>query len=175
MKKYILLGCFVFISFFCNAQHIAIKSNVLELGLSSPNLGFEFVLSRKLSLELSSGYNNWGFKDRINYFRLQPELRYWFQRPLIQHALGVSLLYLNNNIKADGTRFDGDIVGGGLTYGYSCVLGERWNLEVGVGAGMVRCKQFKWEKNESKPEEPNVDKWTFAPIKCGVSFVYIIR
>ena len=63
----------------------------------------------------------------------------------------------------------------GLTYGYAWVLGEHWNIEATAGIGVMRYRQFKYDKGTPKPKTVNDSKTTIAPVKLGVSFVYIIR
>jgi hypothetical protein len=39
----------------------------------------------------------------------------------------------------------------------------------------LRYRQFKYDKGIPKPDAVNDSKTTIAPVKLGVSFVYIIR
>ena len=39
----------------------------------------------------------------------------------------------------------------------------------------MRYRQFKYDKGAPKPDAVNDSKTTLAPVKLGVSFVYIIR
>ena len=69
----------------------------------------------------------------------------------------------------------GDAYAAGLTYGYVWVLGDHWNIEATAGVGVLRYRQFKYDKGIPKPDAVNDSKTTIAPVKLGVSFVYIIR
>lgn len=74
-------------------------------------------------------------------------------------------------------RHDGDLFGGGITYGYSFVLSRHWSLETTIGVGAVY-RQEKYSRNEEERaalDKPNVSTVNFAPIKAAVSFVYIIK
>ena len=57
----------------------AIKTNALYWATSTPNLGFEVGLAKKLTLDISGNYNPWKFGDdrQIKHWLVQPELRYW--------------------------------------------------------------------------------------------------
>jgi hypothetical protein len=55
------------------------------------------------------------------------------------------------------------------------VLGDHWNIEATAGVGVLRYRQFKYDKGTPKPGAVNDSKTTIAPVKLGVSFVYIIR
>ena len=64
----------------------------------------------------------------------------------------------------------------GLTYGYSFVLGRRWSLEATIGAGAVRVNEKKFaDAAEQEPEHANNTKWAWAPLKAGVTFVYLLK
>ena len=69
----------------------------------------------------------------------------------------------------------GDALAVGLTYGYAWVLNDHWNIEATAGIGVMRYRQFKYDKGAPKPDAANDSKTTLAPMKLGVSFVYIIR
>ena len=49
------------------------------------------------------------------------------------------------------------------------------NIEATAGVGVLRYRQFKYDKGTPKPGAVNDSKTTIAPVKLGVSFVYIIR
>ena len=57
----------------------AIKTNALYWATSTPNLGIEVGLAKKLTLDISGNYNPWKFGDdrQIKHWLVQPELRYW--------------------------------------------------------------------------------------------------
>ena len=55
------------------------------------------------------------------------------------------------------------------------MLGDHWNIEATAGVGVLRYRQFKYDKGIPKPDAVNDSKTTIAPVKLGVSFVYIIR
>ena len=64
----------------------------------------------------------------------------------------------------------------GLTYGYVWVLGDHWNIEATAGSGYVvlpvGSSMIRVFRNL---DAVNDSKTTIAPVKLGVSFVYIIR
>ena len=94
MKKYILfIACFLFF-LPAGAQRIAVKNNLAADALLIPNLGVEFRLGNKWTLELSGQYNPfvWSGSGKIDtkwnveyaeegrmfkHWMAQPEVRYW--------------------------------------------------------------------------------------------------
>ena len=68
----------------------AIKTNALYWATSTPNLGFEVGLAKKLTLDISGNYNPWKFGDdrQIKHWLVQPELLALrtFQRKFLRSA-----------------------------------------------------------------------------------------
>lgn len=160
------------------AQRIAIKTNALQWATLSPNLGVQLFLSDRISLDLSAGGNPFTIGQyKLNYLMVEPEVRYWFGRPLTGHTAGITLPYVDNDLGLNGTRYKGQVFGIGATYGYYWVLGRRWSMGVTAGLGMARYRQFKYKSDDpaGRPAEPNLCGWTAAPLNLSCSFSYILR
>lgn len=163
---------------FAQAQRIALKTNALYWAAASPNLGLELRVNRHVTFNFEGTFNRLKvgkYDTRAEIFT--PEVRYWFSaRPQTGHFLGLSGLAANYNLKLNNDHYIGDSFGGGLTYGYSFVLGRHWSLETTLGAGLIHRREKNYdERTQECPEKPNLNKWQFFPIKAGVSFVYIIK
>ena len=90
--------------------------------------------------------------------------------------MGIIGTAANYNSLLNDTRHAGYAFGGGLTYGYSFVLGKRWSLETSIGAGALHLREKRFNENtEAEPESANRRQWVFAPLKAGVTLVYIIK
>lgn len=63
-----------------SAQKAAIKTNLLYDATTTFNLGAEFALSPKWTLDVSGNYNPWTFSNnkKWKHWLVQPEARYWF-------------------------------------------------------------------------------------------------
>ena len=158
------------------SQKIAVKTNALEWVTISPNISAEFVVSPTMSLDLSASFNKWSpfANTKFDHIRVQPEIRYWFQRPMAQHFVGFTLLYVNYDMMNKGTRHIGQAVGGGFTYGYDFVLSKRWNLELTAGVGTIYRTEKKFNDGEQIPYENNKKGWCPIPVKLGVTVSYVI-
>lgn len=158
------------------AQKLALKTNAATWATLSPNLGFEIVLSSHLSLDCHATYRPFNYNDKpFRFLVLQPELRYWPGRPNSRHFFGVTAFYLDNNIGWKNTYYKGNGYAGGLSYGYNWVLSSHWNLEASLGIGMMYARQFKYGLDEKQPESLNYHKWVPVPMKCALSFVYLLK
>ena len=180
MKKLRLI--FIFLLACCaisemQAQKVAVKSNLLYDATATFNLGVELGLARKWTLDVPVNVNPWKFSDgmRLRHWGIQPEVRYWLNRPMVSQFLGITAFVNNFNMMVKDVHHKGDAYAAGLTYGYVWVLGDHWNIEATAGVGVLRYRQFKYDKGIPKPDAVNDSKTTIAPVKLGVSFVYIIR
>ncbi len=178
LKRGALVALLACCTLCATAQRVALKTNALYWAAASPNLGLELRVNRHITFNMEGTFNRLKagkYDTRAEVFT--PEMRYWLSaRPQAGHFFGLMALGANYNLLLNGHRYNGDAFGGGLTYGYSFVLGRHWSLETTVGGGGLyrREKNYK-EATEEAPTEPNHKKWQLAPLKAGVTFVYIIK
>lgn len=161
-----------------SAQRVAVKSNALYWATMSPNLGLEFRLSRHFTLNVEAAANPFKISDKFKtrFFGVTPEVRYWFEaRPHAHHFIGAMGLGSTYSLALKNNIHNGDAWGAGLTYGYSFVLNTRWSLETTIGAGLLKVNEKKYKSWEPEPKQANRDKFMFAPMKLGVTFVYLIK
>lgn len=193
MKK-IFFNTFVlfFISTLLNAQEkkegmyipsIAIKTNALYWATTTPNLGFEIGLSKKMTLDISGNYNPWELADnkKIKHWLVQPELRYWLCERFNGHFLGVHAHYAEYNIGGlnilglDKNRYQGNLYGGGISYGYQWILSNHWSIEATVGLGYAHLDHDKYTCGDCGTKLKKDEKNYWGATKAGLSIVYILK
>lgn len=84
----------------------ALKTNILGWGLTNPNLGIEYAVSNKSTLQAIAYVNPWKFGHNKDYFRfwmVQPEYRYWFCEKYNGWFFGAHLL--GGEYSAKGINF----------------------------------------------------------------------
>lgn len=191
MKK-ILIG--VFIAAFCcagtaRAQDFAMKTNLLYWTTTTPNIGMEIGLGRRTSLDISGGYNPWTLDKEANrklkHWLAMPEFRYWICERFNGHFFGIHGIYSFYNVSAmdlpfmgadfKDHRYQGWAAGAGLSYGYSWILGKRWNLEATFGLGYIYTNYDKYECVTCGSFKGENDKHYLGPTKAGISLIYIIK
>lgn len=143
--------------FSASAQDVAIKTNLLHDATLTPNLGLEFGLAPKWTLDISADVNMWpiNYDNKERYWErwmVQPEIRYWFCNKfqghfIALHAIGgqfnvgnIGFLpnFLNNRFEQlKDERWRGWGVGAGFGYGYAWTLGKHWNLEAEIAVGWM--------------------------------------
>ena len=77
-----------------SAQRLAVKSNLLYDITSTINLGVEYEVAPRWTLEMSVNYNPWSFSDnkKMKLWMLQPEARYWLCSGFSGHFFGAHQL-----------------------------------------------------------------------------------
>lgn len=163
----------------------AVKTNLLWLATTSPNLAAEFGLARKWTLDISAVYNPFQLqKDGVNRFGLiQPEIRYWFCQRFEKHFIGLHGLYGRFNIGQvdfltrifETHRYKGWGAGAGLSYGYHLPMGRRWAWEFTVGAGYVYLKYDQYRCYDCDEHLGNKSRHYFGPTKAGISLMFMIK
>mgnify|MGYP000337971219 CR=1 FL=1 len=123
-----------------NETYLQLPSRpMLSIGpTSTPNLGIEVGLAKKLTLDISGNYNPWKFGDdrQIKHWLVQPELRYWLCERFNGSFFGLHGHYgemnvSNLNIFGMGhDRYDGNLYGAGISYGYQWIISKRWSMEL---------------------------------------------
>lgn len=137
--KMALMIALCFLALDASAQKVAVKTNLLYDATSTINLGVEFALTPKWTLDVAGNYNPWTFSNnrKWQHWLVQPEARYWFCNKMMGHFVGFHAIagsYNIGNVNADfkllGTdfsklkdyRYEGWFVGTGVAYGYAWTL-----------------------------------------------------
>ena len=168
------------------AQKLAIKSNIPYLATGALNVDIEVALSPKLTLDLSYGINPFSFGNnkKWNHWLLQPEVRYWFCERFYGSFLGLHIgasEYNFSGVKiptingSNDFRYEGWAAMGGLSYGYSMILGGRWNLETTLGIGAIYTDYKKFECPECGKLLKKRSDTFFAPTKINISIIYMLK
>lgn len=173
------------------AQHVGIKTNLVDDALLNVNLGVEAGLAPKWTLDVPASYNSWTLDGgkRWKHWWVQPGARYWFCDRFSGHFVGVhahggqyNIGGFNGGFKLFGSdyrrlkdaRFQGWFVGGGVSYGYAWILGTHWNLEaeIGVGYAYTRYDRFRCTGCGKKVEADKPHHYV-GPTKVALNLVYL--
>ena len=173
-----LVICSLFTVQWSSAQRVALSTNTIDWLMISPNLSLETRLSQRLTLNIGVAANPfnrtpYGSDIKLKNFRINPELRYWFNRPMAKHFVGLALTGGAYNLQLKKHLYECDIAAAGITYGYALVLGRHWNVEFSLGVGLGRVWGYDYTTSEEKPASRNMNRWIPVPIRTGVSFSYI--
>lgn len=174
-----------------NLPVVGIKSNLLYWGATTPNLGFEFGLGPKTTLNITGGYNPWRFGKKENNKKLKhwlasAEVRMWTSEKFEGHFFGVHGFYGRYNsggVKLPmglisglkDNRYQGYGIGAGFSYGYQWYLGPHWNLEANIGVGYAYLNYKRSECYKCGGFIEKTHKNYIGPTKLGLSFIYLIK
>ena len=201
MKRFLIIVAVLLTAFANNvdAQKVAVKTNALYWATTTPNVGFEFALADRWTLELTGGYNPWIYNKEENlkalHWLASPEVRYWFCESFHGHFIGINANYTQFNISGipvpnafftlstnapremnlEEARNCGWAVATGLTYGYQFLLSPRWNLELTAGFGLWYTEYDRFESRKCGLFDQAIYKHALGPTSLGISFIYLIK
>lgn len=161
----------------------AIKTNALYWATTTPNLGIEIGLSDKLTLDVSGNYNPWSFSDnkKLKHWLVQPELRLWTCERFNGHFFGLHAHYAEYNMGGikmlglEDRRYQGNLYGGGISYGYHWILNKRLSIEATIGVGYAYLDYDKYPCGTCGSKLKSGHRNYIGPTKAGLSLVYILK
>ena len=167
---------------------IVLKSNLLYDMTTTLNLGAEFRLSEKWTLDIPFNYNPWEFNDetRFRHWGVQPEARYWFCESFSGWFVGGHLHYAKFNVggwpdwpvfsgNMQKNRYQGHLYGLGFSAGYSWIVKKRWSMEATLGLGYARIDREKFPCATCGTGVDKGVKHYFGPTRVGLSLIYVIK
>ncbi len=164
-------------------QKISLKTNLAYWVTATPNLTAEFALTPKMTLEVGLGYNPFitGEEKSFEHLMVQPELRWWFFRPLAGMFVG---FHLHGGIYDAGgvgpiktlkdSRYDGWLAGAGISVGYHWLLSARWGIECEAGVGYAYMKYDKTGA-DTAGQPVKFENSYFGPTRLNLSIVYYLK
>lgn len=163
-----------------------IYTNLLLLGTGSINVGVNYGLSSKWTIGTLLSYNPWQYgKTRLKHFLVSPGVRYWLCDNNAGHFLGANITYARYNVGGIGipfvshniknNRYQGDMGGVGISYGYSWIVGKHFNLEVELGLGVQHAAYSKYPCASCGDKIKDGRKTFIMPNKLGVNLVYMLK
>lgn len=201
MLSMLLLGAAMVAGPAAFAQKVALKTNLLNDALTTPNLGLEVATGKKQTFNVTYSLNPWeyGKGRQAKHWVLMPEYRWWncskFNGHFVGvHALGGEFNAGNINVPVPGAFFGGDniakevkrvdapavsnryegaFLGAGFTYGYQWILGRHWNLEAEAGVGAAHIWHQKFPCAECGTPEPKDGTNYVGLTKLGLSLMYV--
>lgn len=188
MKKFLLIFPLMCLAISAWGQKVGVKTNLLYDMTGTVNLGVEVGLAPKWSLDISGNYNAWDYAEntKMRHFLVQPEARYWLCEKFNGHFFGLHLH--GGQFNAGGIKLPFGIMenlyqyrnqgwyyGAGIGYGYSWIIGDRWNIEAEIGVGYIGSDFDRFECVECGTLQGNFHKDYFGLTKLSVSIVFLIK
>lgn len=129
------------------AQFYSVQTNALEWGMGTLNIEGSMMISPQWTFNMSIACNPWTLKNnkKIKHWLIQPGARYWFWQSYVGRFIGMYAIGTRYNMGWKKNRYDGSGFGLGASYGYTWLIGKRWNLEAEAGIGAVFVNSKKYE------------------------------
>lgn len=188
MKNRLLIGLISLLTLFiyatkADAQQWAVNTNGLYWLTATPNLGFEYGFHKKLSVAINGNYNPFTYKDnsKMKHWLVQPEFRYWLSETFKGHYFGLHGMagaYNFGNLPFGSMkdyRYEGNLYGGGLTYGYQWIASNRVNIGVELGMGYLKMDYDKYYCPTCGERVDHYRSSYFGPTKLAVSIIYLLK
>ena len=167
--------------------NFALKSNLLHDITTSLNLGLEVKIIRKITLDLPVTLNPWTFNREENtkfkFLLAQPELRFWSCEAFNGHFFGIHGHYAYFNVghmpsppfpeTMNKHRFEGELMGAGISYGYHWLISPRWSLEAEIGGGYARLWYDKYPCNVCAKLIGREQKNYYGVTRAGITLLYL--
>ena len=163
------------------AQTVGVKTNILEwAAFGTANLGLEISAGKHVTIGLRGDYNPWKWSAGKSTRMLagELELNHYFTYRYYGHHIGLYGHYGRYDMGMRKYNFVGDLYGGGLSYGYTFLLGDRLRLDLHVGAGYDR---MNFERNNVYTDPSDIIRYGsevkdwFGPNKAGLTLIYLIK
>ncbi len=169
----------------------ALKTNLAYWAAAGTiNLGAEFGIRDKSSIEVMLGYNPWNLNGsyennkKLVHRLAKAEYRWWLCERFNGHFFGAHALFVNYNISQYNIpivgfkkdyRYQGYAVGAGVSYGYHLMLSSHWGIEFNAGVGVAYMNYEKKDCVKCGSLVGNYDKWYVGPTSLGVKLLFIIK
>lgn len=175
------------------AQRTSVKTNLLYLATTTPNIGVEWKASHHTTVTLSCAYNPFRFKayrdaednsihPKLHHWMAAGEARYWLCEAFMGWNIGVNVFGGEYNIggirfihSIKENRYDGWAAGAGFTAGYQFPLSERWSLDLSAGIGYVYARYNKYACYACGDKQGAYKRNYLGPTKAAVAIVYNLK
>ncbi len=177
-KQAYIIALLLFFSFFtvneAKAQFYSVQTNAVEWGTGTFNLEASMLLNKSWTLNAGLAFNPWTLKNnkKIKHWLFESGARYWTWQTYVGRFIGMYAIGTRYNIGVSKYRYDGYGIGLGASYGYSWLLGKRWNIEVEGGLGAMWAKHSKY-KCERCGDYVSKGSYLLPVPKLSVNFVYL--
>lgn len=174
-----------------HAQQVALKTNLLYWGTTTPNLAVEIATGESTTLDIQGSYNPFRLSGKqsnkkLRHWMVMPEWRMWACEKYEGRFLGIHGFFSSYNAGnvhlpfgifsgLKDHRYEGHAVGVGAGYGYQWQLSPHWNIEAQFALGYAYMDHKIYECHRCGEYIRKGHKHYVGPTKIGLSFVYLIH
>lgn len=161
----------------CNS-HISLRANLLRLATLTPDLGIEWQFANRWSVVVDGSWTSWSWDNKNRRYALwevSPEVRYYFSESN-KFYVGAQYKIGEFNYKLSDTGKQGDLQGGGITFGYKLPLGKSFALDFNVGAGCLHTHYETYHVTDGvRVKDGDHTKNVWGVTDLGVTLVWKLK
>ena len=154
---------------------LSLRANLLRWATLTPDLGFEWRVSRLWSILVHGSWTSWSWNDKDRRYALwevAPEVRYYIGKEK-RGYLGAMYKAGSFNYKLSAVGKQGDLMGGGITGGYRLRLNNALSMDFNVGIGCLHADYDKYTVIDGvRVRGGKESKNWWGPINAGVTLVW---
>lgn len=152
---------------------IALRANLLRWATLTPDLGIEWLISYRWSALVTGTCGSWSWDSKNRKYavwEVAPEVRYHFNDRVY---IGAQYKAGTFNYKFAYTGRQGNIMGGGVTFGYQLPLGSHFAIDFTAAVGCLHVDYEKYYVDGINliRSDRGVTNW-WGPTSLGVTLVY---
>lgn len=156
----------------------ALRTNLLYWLAATPNIGVEYKITESIGLLVNGAWSHWSMKDGDRQYKLwmvSPEVR-WYLGESKHWFVGAEFHVGEANLKLNDTGRQGNMMGGGITGGYSLPLNDAFHLDFSLGLGYTKFDYDTYTQSNSVyvKKAIGLSKNQLMPTQAGVSLVWKI-
>jgi hypothetical protein len=159
-------------------QSFSLRANLLRLATLTPDLGIEWQFARRWSVAVDGSWTSWSRDNKNRRYALwevSPEVRYCFTQNN-KFYLGVQYKIGEFNYKLSNTGKQGDLQGGGITFGYKLPLGKRFALDFNAAAGCLHADYETYHVADGvRVKEADHTKNVWGVTDLGITLVWKLK
>lgn len=156
----------------------ALRANLLRWATLTPDLGVEWRMNERWSLQINGTWTSWSWNDkrrRYAIWEVSPEVRYHLGESR-QGYVGAMGHTGHFNYKLSETGRQGNLVGGGLTGGYIMPLGHGFSLDLTIGVGCSYVDYDRYRVTDGvRVRAGKGNKYYWGVNRLGVTLVYNLK
>lgn len=156
----------------------ALRANLLRWATLTPDLGLEWRINRHVGILVNGSWTSWSWDDKNRRYALwevSPEVRYYIGKEK-RGYIGAMYHAGQFNYKLNDTGKQGDLMGGGLTGGYSLKLNRLLSMDFSLGVGCTHADYEKYTVTDGVRIRQSKEKKNYWGVNhAGITLVWKLK
>ena len=155
-----------------------LRANLLRWATLTPDLGLEWRINRHVGILVNGSWTSWSWDDKNRRYALwevSPEVRYYIGKEK-RGYIGAMYHAGQFNYKLNETGKQGDLMGGGMTGGYSLKLNRLLSMDFSLGVGCTHADYEKYTVTDGVRVRQSKEKKNYWGVNhAGITLVWKLK